>query len=512
MRIRFLVLLLCLTLISQGNIGINAASTFNAAPANLKTFEANLERSLATITCGVKTGVGFFGSYNITQELKNQGTNSIVLTNNSLVESCKTYSTQEVPLSFQGKNYKGKVTSWNTEGSDFATLNTSVAAETLALFDSNWPENGWWVDVAYYVNGFGIVWRSSQVSIVNEKEYILAIDKISPAPVTGGLVFNSQGIFIGVVTSLGLPFQNDLLKVHGAPLQCNEKGGSQNTVTICGGGSTINYSARANVWTIKSGVVPIVSSTAKPASAELTDTILAVEKALNSYNETVSECANFASEVVEKMHNLNIAEKYFDKCYLNDTKAKSIQQKLNAIDRLASANSTLLNQLNQYVDQINKYCEDVDSTYAELQDAELQLIYLSNQIFALQELFDSSQESWESLANRIAGIPKSNTAMIYKNSNYKKLSLLVAGIDSAKNLVEVKLDGFKSLSNITQLNSAISGMKSFTLQFSLYQNIDSLVGEVEKMIPPFVCVKGSIISTLPKTGKCAKGSTKTPTN
>ena len=209
MRIRFLVLLLCFTLISQGNIGINAASTFNAAPANLKTFEANLERSLATITCGVKTGVGFFGSYNITQELKNQGTNSIVLTNNSLVESCKTYSTQEVPLSFQGKNYKGKVTSWNTEGSDFATLNTSVAAETLALFDSNWPENGWWVDVAYYVNGFGIVWRSSQVSIVNEKEYILAIDKISPAPVTGGLVFNNQGIFIGVVTSLGLPFQND---------------------------------------------------------------------------------------------------------------------------------------------------------------------------------------------------------------------------------------------------------------------------------------------------------------
>jgi hypothetical protein len=49
------------------------------------------------------------------------------------------------------------------------------------------------------------------------------------------------------------------------------------------------------------------------------------------------------------------------------------------------------------------------------------------------------------------------------------------------------------------------------IKYSSYTSFSKDLSKVEKLIPAFVCVKGSVVSAIPKTGKCAKGSVKTST-
>jgi hypothetical protein len=45
-----------------------AASPYDGPPSDLKAFEKTLLESIATISCTSKKGIGFFGTYSLSQE------------------------------------------------------------------------------------------------------------------------------------------------------------------------------------------------------------------------------------------------------------------------------------------------------------------------------------------------------------------------------------------------------------------------------------------------------------
>ena len=59
----------------------NVIAAYPEAPTDLKVFESQISKSLVTIRWSSHIGLGFAGSYNISSDQKNQGINSILVTN-----------------------------------------------------------------------------------------------------------------------------------------------------------------------------------------------------------------------------------------------------------------------------------------------------------------------------------------------------------------------------------------------------------------------------------------------
>ena len=73
----------------------SSIAAYPSAPSDLQTLKSDLLKSLVLIKWESNRGLGFAGDYNISQESKNNGTNSIVVTslttvseNFDLVRSC----------------------------------------------------------------------------------------------------------------------------------------------------------------------------------------------------------------------------------------------------------------------------------------------------------------------------------------------------------------------------------------------------------------------------------------
>jgi len=141
-----------------------AASPYDAPPSNLKSFEKTLLESIATISCTYKKGIGFFGTYSLSQESRDKGYNSLIVTNQSLIYDCIWNSGGSITIGMNGKNYTSKYSGFNSDGTDMATVISSLSPKEIDLYDSYWPKIGGWVHVAYFVEGFGIIFRSSKVS------------------------------------------------------------------------------------------------------------------------------------------------------------------------------------------------------------------------------------------------------------------------------------------------------------------------------------------------------------
>ena len=488
---------------------------YTTAPIGLTSLQARLAESIVGIDCQGKIGVGFAGNFSISSELKNSGTYSILVSNKNYLEKCYYHGQQEVKLYKSTSTYTGETWGSSAQNSeDFASLHTVLDLPTQTLYGNTFPEVGWWVTIVAYVPNFGLKWINSKIYTSNEKDFTFLLETADPILVNGGIVFDNSGTFIGLATNVNNNVAG-YTRMVGAPLQCEPTNQTGQGITLCNSGN--KRVDRTAIWTTRNdgtGVTPGVAptSTAKPASTELTDAISAAEKALNAYRATVADCNRFTSDLEESMHNFGIAQSFLEKCNANDVKASDLLGKLSGINKNSATTSTLISQLNSYIDQANTYTEEADATNAELQDAESELIALADQILALTDLLVANQESWDSLSNRLAGIPKSITTMIYKNSNYKKLSLLIADTEKVQAQIDKKVASLANISNLVQLKSAVTSTRTFTQQFSGYQQFDLILSLTEKLIPPYVCVKGSVISVLPKTGKCAKGSAKTSTS
>ena len=129
----------------------------------------------------------------------------------------------------------------------------------------------------------------------------------------------------------------------------------------------------------------------------------------------------------------------------------------------------------------------------------------------MKEWLDIVEEQWATLENRLPSIPKTNQSVIKKNSEFKKAQSLVDQIDTMREKIDAKLESFTQASTAKDVKAALASLNLFKSSLRNYQNFSNSVLLVEKLIPEFVCIKGSLVTITPKTGKCAKGYAKTST-
>jgi hypothetical protein len=227
----------------------------------LSSFEREINNSLVEVVCSGVYGVGFAGRYDLTQEFKDAGFNSLILTTATATSACR-YFNSSIFVTYKGKRDNGLIRFWNGQTSDFASIQSRLTIPTLYLYGNDLPKKDWWVGVVQNVPGFGLVWAQSKITVVNKEKMIFAIDSIVPYVTDNALVFNNQGTFMGVLSSFGITMPQGQVVVQGAPLQCqSSKSNSSPTATNCGELAT-------EVWK-DSGTdetAPVVEESSEPES------------------------------------------------------------------------------------------------------------------------------------------------------------------------------------------------------------------------------------------------------
>jgi hypothetical protein len=499
-------------------IHAHAASPYDGPPSDLKALESKLLASIATISCTYKKGIGFFGSYSLSQESKDKGFNSLIITNQSLIYDCIYKSGGSITIGFNGKTYSSTYSGFNSDGNDLATVISTLNPPTISLWDKYWPNIGGWVYVAYYVEGYGIIFRSSRVQLINEALYVLAIDNITPVPLYGGIVFNSDGNFVGTIASIGPgTAPAGMLKVAGAPLQCRIAGVSSGTITNCLSTSD-SIAPRSGVWTINppSGVVAVPTPTPTPTqqvinSRELKAAQDAALRSLNLYDKAVENCfAEFTNMTEEQASEVNIME-IFGICSDYAADAEVIRGSTEDFDLTNKDVPGGVRALNKYASDADNLTKKVNANRIEVSQSITNLISINSQLLEMKEWLDATAEQWAIIENRLPSIPKTNQSLIQKNSEFKKAQAVVNQIDSVRDKIDSKLESLTRVKNAKEVKAALASLNSFKSSLKSYQNFSTSVLAVEKLIPENVCIKGSLISVTPKSGKCAKGYTKTST-
>ena len=500
-------------------------------PNDLTQLKEKITKSLVVVKwSGNKKGVAFAGSYNLTPEQKNQGTNSLLVTNFSnlseeinVVRSCFGASrSKDVTIEYLGKNYIGTCQTYNSDQSDLATINSSLNLPTISLYDSYIPSAGQWVIVAYFAEGFGINFATSRIRLVNTTNFVLGIDKFESNTISAGLVFNSNGNFLGVLTSYGLGSTPvNYLKVHGAPLQCQTQLKSAWTITNC-------PVSQDKIWAIpnpgqstQTTPVPTVSPT-PVAAPEVIDARNAALTAIEAANDamdqieiTKEECLSvsdrFDSEVQE-LYDLTSLSEY---CESLNSKVDALTSKVSSLN----ANQVKTkSDANKIIEQSNGFLEEADKITAQIQDITDELSNTERQFISIiksQESFESLEEnvinSWTSLDERIALLPKNSISTIKKSQNYKSASaifLQISKVFSTKNELLEALSSVDKPSGMSSIVRKFSTLKINVNQVSSYKKLATLIN---KAIPKSVCTKGSLVILPSKAGKCPNGFDEVPT-
>ncbi len=500
-------------------------------PSNLTLLKEKISKSLVIVKWGGnKKGVAFAGSYNLSPEQKNQGTNSLLVTNFSniseeinVVRSCFGASrSKDVTLEYLGKNYTGTCQNYNSDQSDLATINSSLNLPTLNLYDSYIPSAGQWVIVAYFAEGFGINYATSRIRLVNIGNFVLGIDKFESNTISAGLVFNSNGNFLGVLTSYGLGSTPvNYLKVHGAPLQCQTQLKTAWTITNCPVSQDKIWVTPNPGQSTQITPVPTVSSTPVAAS-EVVDARNAAMDAIAASNEAIDQIENAKEEClsVSESFDLDVRELYdstnlSNYCESLDFKISALKSKvllLNTIQIKTKIDANkIIDQSNGFAEEADKYTSQIQDIIDELSNTERQFI----SIIKSQEPFESAEgdviNSWSSLGERIALLPKNSISTIRKSQNYKAASAIysqISKIVSTKNELLEILYSVNKPSEMSSVARRFSTLKINSIQINSYIKLAS---SINKTIPKSVCSKGSLLLLPSKAGKCPNGFDEVPT-
>ena len=529
MKKYILSIIISLALLITGSSQVSAE--YPDVPNDLTLLKEKISKSLVIVKwSGNKKGVAFAGSYSLTPEQKNQGTNSLLVTNFSnlsedlnVVRSCFGVSrSKELDLEYLGKSYIGSCQTYNSDQSDLATINSSLNLPTLNLYDSYIPSPGQWVIVAYFAEGFGINYATSRIRLVNTSNYVLGIDKFESNAISAGLVFNSNGNFVGTLTNFGLGATPvNYLKVHGAPLQCQNKLKTAWTITNC----TVTQD---KIWTTQNPgqgsqttLAPNVSPT-PDASPDVVDArnlalkaIEASKEALDQIETAKEECLSLSDSFYFDVQDLYDSTSLSDSCESLDSKIDVLRGKvlsLNATQVKTTFDANLI------VDKSTDFLEEADILTARIQDITDDLSSTEERFAAFikaLEPFVAAEEdvvdSWTTLDERLSLLPKNSMAAIKKTQNYKTASTAVSQISKVLSSKDEILDSLYTVDNPSKLPSILRKLSALKINTSQVKSYKKLALSINKSIPKIVCTKGSITLLPSKSGNCLGGYDEVPT-
>jgi hypothetical protein len=530
-RQRFLLIVLAIALAFSSSSAVFAA--YPDAPNDLNLLKEKLAKSLVVVKwTGNKKGVAFAGNYSLTKEDKNLGINSLLVTNFSnlsedlnATRSCfaRTRS-KEVALEYLGKSYIGTCQTYNSDQADLATIKSSLNLEPLDLYDSYIPSPGQWLVVAHYAEGFGINFATSRVRLVNTTNYTLGIDKLDVPLTNGGIVFNSLGNFVGVVTSFGIgSAPSNYLKVHGAPLQCQTELRSAYTITNCS-------ITQAKVWSqVNPGQSSQPSATPTPTpipvrdvSAEIIDarnaaldSINAAKEAIDGYDSAVEDCLAVSEEFLLDIQELYDSTNLSTYCETLEVKANLLRSKIFALN---PSQVKTIDAANKMTDQANLFAEDADTLVAQIQDITDELLgtdeLFSSIIMNLEPLDDAESEiieAWNIFIERLALLPKTSQGAIQKSQGYKSSVVTVEQLSKTLVLRDTLLEKLSDLKDPRKLKTNASQFATLKVNETQLLAFERSLVSLNKAIPSKVCSKGLQTVLTSKSGTCPAGYKKVST-
>ena len=261
---------------------------------------------------------------------------------------------------------------------------------------------------------------------------------------------------------------------------------------------------------------------ASDASAETIDARKAASDAIDAGNEALAlfgrykdECIEVSTRFETEVQELYDTTSLSTHCEQLDDLVSELDARIGALD---PDKATTTDQANDLTDKANGFSEEADELVALIQDITDELLATEKQLSTIVNLLEPVNlaeteivDAWDTLAERIALLPKASQATIKKSSNYKSAlavhSQIVKTIASRDAVLE-ELSSLEDPRKLSVFVSELSLLKINAPQVSAFKK--SLVA-LNKGIPSKVCIKGALNLLPSRSGKCPPGYEQIPT-
>jgi len=474
---------------TQGSI----ASDFSTQPTDIVSFENNLNNSIVEVLCGGLSGVGFSANYNIKQEFKDSGFNSLILTTATNTFSCRFYNSS-VFLTFKGKKDNGNIWFWNGQSSDFSLVQSHLSIPPLNLYGEDLPQEGWWVDVVQNVPGFGLVWKHSIVRLVNAEKMIFTVDAISPNITDNALVFNNQGTFLGVLSSYQVTEPTGQVIVQGAPLQCQlSKSDSTPTVTNCG-------KFASQIW--------------KSPASSTADALPANQTAISAYNTAtdelenlttaVQDCTNFFGSDSTYIADFFSKTNYLTRCDGYSNRGTQAIARISLKDGIPVSSLDTINSIHTQIQNLVQAVSDQIATLANEKDEALSIVNSYQGLLDGHNSVSAVSQGFLEIMNVLSPTIRNK---IKQAKSWKSASAQFAKENAMSSQLNVLNESLGGISNIAGLRKFANQVKQTDKNLHPASNLKN-VPLLLKLFPQNICVDGASLH-IPVNRTCLVGKSQT---
>jgi hypothetical protein len=474
---------------SVNNSGESLVTAPASQPSDLVTLAEETTKSVVSVLCG--SGIGSGWSINAALSAANisNGYRSYVITNHHVIDDCINSRAVTLVLSNQTR-VPGYVYSWD-EANDVAGILTSTSITPLNWRGAN-PQQGWWVGIIGSPLGFPGILTTGIVSSVNNATFLgTTTAAINPGN-SGGPVFDRSGRVIGLATAKYVNAESFGI-FNGTPLLCNR-------IIVC--------SSTSQIW---NGAVVATPTPTPTANTLVISASNNVYEAIDKVEAAVADCNDLLQSKGDELGSFITSTIYGGQCDSMNQRIESVKSSFANTSITGTNTSGLVSTLDNFTSSLNGYYRSVIDITDELESSLRVFSELNVRMTAAQNASSNNRDSFSAFSTKLKLLPMSLQSSIKKKTQYIQV---LNGINLERKF-DAALATQQSLSNDIadkQTLSTFSSMfKVFENRYKDFLTVEANLEELDLLIPDYVCVKGKTSVLLPKTGKCAKGYTKTAT-
>jgi hypothetical protein len=474
---------------SVSNSGESLVSAPSAQPPDLVSLAAETTKSVVTVLCGSGIGSGWSINVGLSSANISNGYKSYIISNHHVIASCISSKTVTLVLSDQTR-VSGYVYAWD-EPNDVAGILTTKDIAPL-----NWrgatPQQGWWVGVLGSPLGFPGILTTGIVSSVNSGTFLGTTNAAINPGNSGGPIFDRTGRVIGLATAKYVNAESFGI-FNGTPLLCNK-------ILVC--------SSTSQIW---NGAVVATPTPTPTVNTLVISASNNVYEAIDKVEAAVSDCNDLLQSKGDNLGSFITSTIYGGMCDSVNQRIESVKSNFANTSTTGPNTSGLVSTLNNFTSSLNGYYRSIIDITNELENSLKVFSELNTRMTAAQDASSNGRDSFSAFSTKLKLLPMSLQSSIKKKTLYIQI---LNGLNLERKF-DAALETQQSLSNDIAdkqaLNAFSSTFKVFETRYKDFISISTNIEELDLLIPDYVCVKGKTSVLLLKTGKCAKGFTKTPT-
>jgi hypothetical protein len=247
-----------------------------------------------------------------------------------------------------------------------------------------------------------------------------------------------------------------------------------------------------------------------------TAAVTAAKEAIDAFEPARDECLSVSNSFEPTEQELYDSTGLSSYCEKLTEKASLLQQRIFAINL---NQITTVSGANTITTQANLFAENADSLVAQMQDLADVLTGTEKRFTTLSKILESLNRAeeevltpWSNLLERLTILPVSFQSTIKKSQNYKLSLNYVAVFQKVFNSRDTQIEVLSSIEDPAKLTSVITKLSGLSVSFSQMASYKKNVTAMNKLIPAYVCQKGTFTVLASKAGKCASGFEQIPTS